>query len=111
MTKEEAVRYLIKPICTSTIESEEYRKQLEAYTMAIESLNGRGESKMNTKYDIDDIIYIPFKVTSIDAHKNREGTPVIQYKMTALAEFSYVGSIYLNEKLIEALGRKQNEIH
>jgi len=46
MTKEEAVRYLIKPICTSTIESEEYRKQLEAYTMAVESLNGREEIRM-----------------------------------------------------------------
>ena len=65
---------------------------------------------MNTKYDIDDIIYIPFKVTSIDAHKNREGTPVIQYKMTALAEISYVGSIYLNEKLIEALGKTKEDV-
>ena len=41
MTKEEAVRYLIKPICTSTIESEEYRKQLEAYTIAIHALGQR----------------------------------------------------------------------
>lgn len=65
---------------------------------------------MNTKYDVDDVIYIPFKVTSIDAHKNKEGTPIIRYRMTALAEFSYVGSIYLNEKLIEALG-KRNEIN
>lgn len=38
MTKDEAVKYLIQPFCTSTVESEEYRKQREAYTMAIESL-------------------------------------------------------------------------
>ena len=64
---------------------------------------------MNTKYDIGDIIYIPFRITSMDAHKNREGTPIIQYRMTALAEFSYVGSIYLNEKLIEALGKTKED--
>ena len=38
MTKDEAIKYLIQPFCTSTVESEEYRKQREAYTMAIESL-------------------------------------------------------------------------
>ena len=38
MTKDEAVKYLIMPICTSTVENEEYRKQHEAYMMAIEAL-------------------------------------------------------------------------
>ena len=46
MTKEEATKYLIKPICTSTIESKEYRKQLEAYTTAVESLNCGEERRM-----------------------------------------------------------------
>ncbi len=46
MTKDEVAKYLIKPICTSTIESEEYCKQLEAYTTAVESLNGRDERRM-----------------------------------------------------------------
>lgn len=38
MTKQEAVKYLIMPSCTSTNPSETYLKQLEAYNMAVEAL-------------------------------------------------------------------------
>ncbi|MBR2570001.1 MAG: hypothetical protein IKE34_12555 [Paenibacillus sp.] len=38
MTRDEAIKYLIKPVSTSTEPSEEYRKQKEAYNMAIEAL-------------------------------------------------------------------------
>ncbi len=38
MTREEAIKYLIEPVATSTEPSEEYRKQKEAYNMAIEAL-------------------------------------------------------------------------
>lgn len=37
MTNEEAIKYLIEPVATSTEPSEEYKKQKEAYDMAIES--------------------------------------------------------------------------
>ena len=39
MTREEAKKYLIRPVQTSTEPSEEYKKQLEAYYMAVEALN------------------------------------------------------------------------
>ena len=38
MTKEEAIKYLIKPVATSTEIGEEKQKEFEAYNMAIESL-------------------------------------------------------------------------
>lgn len=38
MTKDEAIKYLIKPISTSTIPSEEIEKQFQAYEMAVEAL-------------------------------------------------------------------------
>lgn len=41
MTYEEAKRYIIMPIQTSTTPSSEYLKMLEAYNMAIEALNYR----------------------------------------------------------------------
>ena len=38
MTKDEAIKYLIRPISTSTVPSKEIEKQFEAYEMAIEAL-------------------------------------------------------------------------
>lgn len=38
MTRDEAIKYLIRPICTSTVPSKEIEKQFEAYEMAIEAL-------------------------------------------------------------------------
>ena len=38
MTREEAIKYLIKPTITSTFIGEEKQKELEAYNMAIEAL-------------------------------------------------------------------------
>lgn len=40
MTPEEAIKYLIPPIATSTIQSEQYLKQKEAYELAIKALEG-----------------------------------------------------------------------
>lgn len=39
MTNEEAIKYLIKPVATSTEIGEEKQKEFEAYNMAIEALN------------------------------------------------------------------------
>lgn len=39
MTREEAIRYLIRPILTSTVSSNEYIKQVDALNMAIEALS------------------------------------------------------------------------
>ena len=41
MTPEEAIKYLIAPIATSTEPSAEYLKQKEAYDLAIEALKMR----------------------------------------------------------------------
>ena len=38
MTREEAIKYLIKPTITSTFIGEEKQKELNAYNMAIEAL-------------------------------------------------------------------------
>lgn len=38
MTKEEAIKYLIKPVATSTEIGEEKQKEFEAYNMAIKDL-------------------------------------------------------------------------
>ena len=38
MTKEEAIKYLIQPVSTSTVMGEETAKQFEAYRMAVEAL-------------------------------------------------------------------------
>jgi len=38
MTREEAIKYLIKPVATSTEIGEEKQKEFEAYDMAIEAL-------------------------------------------------------------------------
>ena len=38
MTKEEAIKYLIPPVSTSTVMGEETAKQFEAYRMAVEAL-------------------------------------------------------------------------
>lgn len=39
MTREEAIKYLIKPVATSTEIGEEKQKEFEAYDMAIEALS------------------------------------------------------------------------
>lgn len=39
MTPEDAIKYLIAPVKTSTKSSVEYRKQMNAYLMAVEALN------------------------------------------------------------------------
>lgn len=39
MTRQEAIKYLIKPIATSTEIGEEKQKEFEAYNMAIETLS------------------------------------------------------------------------
>ena len=38
MTKDEAIKYLIRPVSTSTVPSKEIEKQFQAYEMAIEAL-------------------------------------------------------------------------
>lgn len=38
MTRDEAIKYLIRPVSTSTVPSKEIEKQFEAYEMAIEAL-------------------------------------------------------------------------
>ena len=38
MNREEAIKYLIKPVSTSTSDGEEKQKEFEAYKMAIEAL-------------------------------------------------------------------------
>ena len=38
MTKEEAIKYLMLPVSTSTVMGEETAKQFEAYRMAVEAL-------------------------------------------------------------------------
>lgn len=38
MTNDEAIKYLIRPVSTSTVPSKEIEKQFEAYEMAIEAL-------------------------------------------------------------------------
>ena len=43
MTRDEAIKYLIKPVATSTEPSEEYKKQKDAYNMAIEALKEQPE--------------------------------------------------------------------
>lgn len=39
ITREEAIKFLIKPVATSTKIGEEKQKEFEAYNMAIEALN------------------------------------------------------------------------
>lgn len=48
MTKDEAIKYLIKPVATCTVPSKEYEKQMLAYEMAIESL--RKESNVHAHW-------------------------------------------------------------
>lgn len=43
MTREEAIKYLIKPVATSTEIGEEKLKEFEAYNMAIEALQAEYE--------------------------------------------------------------------
>ena len=38
MTREEAIKYLIEPVSTSTSDGEEKQKEFEAYKMAIKAL-------------------------------------------------------------------------
>lgn len=45
MTNEEAIRYLIVPIATSTKPSAEYLKQKEAYELAIKALEERKQGE------------------------------------------------------------------
>ena len=47
MTREEAIRYLIKPVATSTEIGEEKKKEFEAYNMAIEALLDMPVLEMN----------------------------------------------------------------
>ena len=49
MTRDEAIKYLIKPVSTSTIPSKEIEKQFEAYEMAIEAL--RKESDVHAHWE------------------------------------------------------------
>jgi len=43
MTREEAIKYLIKPVATSTEIGEEKQKEFKAYNMAIEALSAEAE--------------------------------------------------------------------
>ena len=45
MTREEAIKYLIKPVATSTEIGEEKQKEFEAYNMAIEALSADAVSR------------------------------------------------------------------
>ena len=47
MTREEAIKYLIKPVATSTEIGEEKQKEFEAYDMAITALQG-GDAQMQS---------------------------------------------------------------
>ena len=49
MTKDEAIKYLIRPICTCTVLSKEIEKQFQAYEMAIEAL--RKESDVHAHWN------------------------------------------------------------
>lgn len=39
MTNEEAIKYLIQPVATSTVPSNEFVKQMTAWSMAVRALN------------------------------------------------------------------------
>ena len=45
MTENEAIKYLIRPVQTSTVASDEYTKQIEAYRMAIDALEQKAKKK------------------------------------------------------------------
>ena len=49
LTYNEATNYLIHPVCTSTTPSLEFEKQLEAYYMALDALNGLNSLKQEKK--------------------------------------------------------------
>ena len=49
MTRDEAIKYLIRPVSTSTVPSKEIEKQFEAYEMAIEAL--RKESDVHAHWE------------------------------------------------------------
>ena len=46
MTREEAIKYLIKPVATSTEIGEEKQKEFEAYNMAIEALSAEAKKSI-----------------------------------------------------------------
>lgn len=48
MTRDEAIKYLIRPVSTSTVPSKEIEKQFEAYEMAIEAI--RKESNVHAHW-------------------------------------------------------------
>ena len=54
MTNDEAIKYLIRPVSTSTVPSKEIEKQFEAYEMAIAAL--RKESDVHAHW----IVLPPF---------------------------------------------------
>ncbi len=60
MTENEAIKYLIRPVQTSTVASDEYTKQIEAYRMAIDALEQKAKKKRGirivTPGDIDYVI-------------------------------------------------------
>ena len=45
MTREEAIKYLIEPVSTSTSDGEEKQKEFEAYKMAIKALEQQKTGK------------------------------------------------------------------
>ena len=51
MTNEDAIKYLIKPVATSTEPSAEYSKQKEAYELAIKALEFINENCPKTFID------------------------------------------------------------
>ena len=57
LTYNEAINYLIHPVCTSTSPSLEFEKQLEAYYMALDALNelNRFEHEKELKEFLGDV--------------------------------------------------------
>ena len=61
MTNEEAIKYLIPPITTSTEPSAEYLKQKEAYELAIKALqNERPKGEWKHIFEEDNDVECPF---------------------------------------------------
>ena len=51
MTREEAIKYLIKPVATSTKIGEEKQKEFEAYNMAIQALEEPSYNSVKSELD------------------------------------------------------------
>lgn len=105
MTREEAIKYLIKPVATSTEIGEEKQKEFEAYNMAIKTLSAtQTDCSKFLLWLLEEIMDEEY--WEMNAAANGE---IIARKLTNLGLLEVKDGYYVRTSLTYGLQREERE--